>query len=159
MDKASIPLSPVHPWQHFTSADPRVWSIKGRVARHRQVRVLEAITSLKQGHQLCDLAPKVRVAPGRMQEMEGRGETKPRASLLEATQRLCHRPARLPGLGKAGVGCRERRRGEGSPVSAPGRGDLCKLLTSERKSNPLSSKHLLETKHLGNVRRCSMYSP
>lgn len=89
-----------------------MWSTTGEVARHRQVRVLEPIASLKQGQQLCDPAPQVCIALGRVEEMEGRGESEPRASLAEATQRLCHRPARLPGLGKAGIGCRDRRRGE-----------------------------------------------
>lgn len=45
VDNACTVLSYVHIGQHFTSAAPTMWSHEGKVARHRQVRVLEPITS------------------------------------------------------------------------------------------------------------------
>lgn len=101
-----------------------MWSPEeGKVARHRQVGILEPITSFKQGHQLCIPPPKVYATVGRMQGTEGKGEGKPWASLAGATQRICHQAPRLPRLGNESIGYRERK-GRGGPISAPGRGDL-----------------------------------
>lgn len=97
-----------------------MWSPEeGKGARHRQVGILEPITSFKQGPQLCIPPPKV----GRMQGTEGRGEGKPWASLAGATQRICHQAPRLPRLGNESIGYRERK-GRAGPISAPGRGHL-----------------------------------
>lgn len=108
-----IPLSYERARRPVTSVALRVWSPKGRVARHRQVGILEPATILEPGRRPRIPVPggDIRVvghtflspALGRMQGPEGsRGEPS-RASLAGTAQTTCHRTPRPSGLGNGGI--------------------------------------------------------